>query len=350
MPFARGQHNGAPLYFEANSLVTSLYLLLQFKLAQYEAPGSWLVDERRCQHPDARTSSQQRATETTAPTQRARSGREVNVTSVTDFRNKNCRRASGITLATVSLKHSGNVRRSSCSARSQRAWEQPKTQTSSSDPRRNSGPRCQLIKTSPEGPLCVQTALRVSPSGPNVHNAPPSSSGAATGVASRERRLGDGTKRNREVATVAPGGTRIVLALVLIGAWPCPFGARPRPGGPRSHHQRLADPGRPPRGAGGHAHPGRHARSRAGRRRGGRRRRRTGGPAHRQPRDRPRRLGLHGPARRHRRDAAGGGQAGPDEVLAAIQPSPASTSGCGSTATSATTPTPGARSAARPPT
>ncbi len=51
MPFARGQHNGAPLYFEANSLVTSLYLLLQFKLAQYEAPGSWLVDERRCQHP-----------------------------------------------------------------------------------------------------------------------------------------------------------------------------------------------------------------------------------------------------------------------------------------------------------
>jgi hypothetical protein len=51
MPFAHRQDEGTPLDFEADSLLTSLYLLLQLKVAQYEAPQDEWVDLRRCRRP-----------------------------------------------------------------------------------------------------------------------------------------------------------------------------------------------------------------------------------------------------------------------------------------------------------
>jgi hypothetical protein len=51
MPFAHRGEKGVPLDFEADSLLTSLYLLLQLRVSQYDAPQDKLVDLRKCPGP-----------------------------------------------------------------------------------------------------------------------------------------------------------------------------------------------------------------------------------------------------------------------------------------------------------
>ena len=51
MPFAHRQNEGVPLDFEADSLLTSLYLMLQLQVSRYDVPLDEQIDLRRCRRP-----------------------------------------------------------------------------------------------------------------------------------------------------------------------------------------------------------------------------------------------------------------------------------------------------------